>query len=382
MPLTDILARATLTEQRRISAKLLTLRAQLDAQIPSRNIDRSLLLATWNIREFDSDKYGFRTEESMLYLAEIISRFDVVALQEVREDLSALNRLKELLGSWWHFIYTDVTEGNKGNRERMAFLFDSRKVSFGGLSGEIVLPEKPGMKPAEQLSRTPFIVGFQSGWFKFMLCTVHIYYGTDAAEDPNRLEEIKVIAKTLKDRATDNYTYAPNLILLGDFNIFSPQDVTFQAITSAGFWIPESIQKLPSNVPQNKHYDQIAFISPDVSAQLETAKAGVFNFFNHLYREDEEATYVKTMGPDYETKSAGGKRTLKERTQYYLDWRTHQLSDHLPMWVELTTDFTEEYLRRFSGPAASEKPKPDVGKPATKKAGATKAKKKPLARKK
>ncbi|MEZ4849611.1 MAG: hypothetical protein R3B93_13535 [Bacteroidia bacterium] len=31
-------------------------------------------------------------------------------------------------------------EGSAGNMERMAFLYDTRKVTFGGLASEIVLP--------------------------------------------------------------------------------------------------------------------------------------------------------------------------------------------------------------------------------------------------
>jgi hypothetical protein len=31
---------------------------------------------------------------------------------------------------------------------------------------------------------------------------------------------------------------------------------------------------------------------------------------------------------------------------YYRDWRTYQVSDHLPMWIELETDFSEQYLVR------------------------------------
>ena len=29
----------------------------------------------------------------------------------------------------------------------------------------------------------------------------------------------------------------------------------------------------------------------------------------------------------------------------YATWRTYQMSDHLPMWVELETDFAAEALR-------------------------------------
>ncbi|MGH6921332.1 MAG: hypothetical protein ACREJ0_26955, partial [Geminicoccaceae bacterium] len=34
-----------------------------------------------------------------------------------------------------------------------------------------------------------------------------------------------------------------------------------------------------------------------------------------------------------------------EQRAYYVDkWRTWQMSDHLPMWVQLKVDFTEAYL--------------------------------------
>ncbi len=49
----------------------------------------TLLLATWNIREFDSGKYGYRDDEAYYYIAEILSRFDLIAIQEVRSGLLA-----------------------------------------------------------------------------------------------------------------------------------------------------------------------------------------------------------------------------------------------------------------------------------------------------
>ena len=79
-----------------------------------------MLLATWNVREFDSAKYGRRADELLLYMAEIIDCFDVVAGQVVWEDLSALDRLTNFLGSWWRYLVTGVTEGRRGNLERTA----------------------------------------------------------------------------------------------------------------------------------------------------------------------------------------------------------------------------------------------------------------------
>jgi endonuclease/exonuclease/phosphatase family metal-dependent hydrolase len=350
----------------RISERLLKLRTSLDASIPSRNINDSLLLATFNVREFDSEKYGERTDESIFYLAEIIQRFDLVAMQEVRRDLTGLRRLLDKLGAWWHYLVTDVTEGSKGNEERMAFLYDSRKVRFASLSGEVVIPDQGQNSPSEQLARTPFIVGFESGWYKFMLCTVHILYGEEKAVDPNRLKEIQMIANFLRKRVEDKYAWAENIILLGDFNIFDPDDVTMKAITNEGFRIPKNLQRLPSNVAQNKFYDQIAFLGTGFSSDIEAGRAGVFNFFKDVYLDEEEALYVPMMGPDYRTSSKGKKRNKQERKQYYSDWRTYQMSDHLPMWIELKIDLSGQYLEEVkSSVSAARKASRATRAPAT-----------------
>ena len=37
--------------------------------------------------------------------------------------------------------------------------------------------------------------------------------------------------------------------------------------------------------------------------------------------------------------------TEAERREYYSGvWRTFQMSDHLPMWLEVRTDYTDDYL--------------------------------------
>jgi endonuclease/exonuclease/phosphatase family metal-dependent hydrolase len=239
---------ASKENERRIAEGLLNLKEAFEkVGLPERNLSDTLLLATWNIREFDSSKYGVRGREPLFYIAEIVDRFDPVAVQEVRDDLTALNKLMDYLGGWWKYILTDVTEGTQGNRERMAFLYDSRKIRFGGLAGEIVVPATKRLEPAKQLARTPFLVGVQAGWFKFTICTTHILYGKAKAEDPNRLEEIRVLAEFLADRARERHAWSKNMILLGDFNIFDTSDQTLKAITGVGFVVPKQLQNLPSN---------------------------------------------------------------------------------------------------------------------------------------
>ena len=343
---------ATTPHGQRTAERLLDLKSALDA-IPTKTVDNTLLLATWNIRDFDKPAYGDRLDESIYYIAEIISRFDIVAVQEVYKDLRGLNRVMEVLGGFWKYIVTDVSGGRGGNGERMTFIYDSRKVRFGGLAGELVLPPVKladgSMANAEQIWRTPYICGFSAGWSRFMLASVHILWGKGVAEPANRVDEIKKVAKFLKARTKDKTAWSQNLILLGDFNIFSIDDETFKALTDQGFHIPEDLKQFTSNAGQNRQYDQIAFrIQKD---RLDwTENSGVFNFFEHVYKEEDQATYIDAMGPAYETKKNGEPRTdSQKRTYYKTYWRTHQMSDHLPMWVELKINFSERYLERKLG---------------------------------
>ena len=338
---------------KRTLERLLLLRKSLD-KIPKRTHLDTLLLATWNIREFDSPKYGERMDEAIYYIAEIISRFDLVAVQEVHKDLTGLNRLMKILGGNWKYILSDTTKGRQGNDERLAFLYDSRKVTFGGLAGELVLPptrQSDGtLKPVTQLARTPFICGFKSGWSRFMLATVHILWGEQEAEPKARINEIRQVAQFLRERTMDEAAWARNLVLLGDFNIFRPKNETFKELIKAEFVIPEEIQKLPSNALRNRHYDQIAFRVRRNHLER-TGKAGVFNFYKTVYRDEDEALYASHM-PSYEKNGKSRyeytrddkRRSPSGKTRYYRGWRTHQLSDHLPMWVELKIDYSDEYL--------------------------------------
>lgn len=322
----------------RTAAGLLRLKDGFEKEgVPKRARASKLLLATWNIREFESDKYGRRQREALYYIAEIIDHFDIVAVQEVREDLSSLEKVKDILGSQWDYLLTDVTEGRQGNLERMAFIYDTRKVRFGGLAGEIVIPPLDKTTPSLQYARTPFIVGFRTGWFKFVICTTHIYYGKGVKDDPQRIKEIQHLATHLAQSVRKEKAWAKNMILLGDFNIFGVKDETFEALTKPGFRIHERLQEFGSNVDQSKHFDQIAFIAPDLKDRLEDCNAGVFNYYKYVYRKDEADLY----SPDVPTTKAG-------KPGKYPDWRTYQMSDHLPVWIELRVDFSPEYLQRIA----------------------------------
>ena len=323
--------------KQRLIDRLLRLRTQMDAQIPQKTEADTMLLATWNIREFGSN----RMTESLYYIAEILSRFDLIAIQEVASDLKGLKNVLSFMGPQWDYIVTDSTDGSAGGGERMAFVYDKSKITFKNMAGELVLPKEKLINGDLQFARTPFCVAFQAKWFKFRLATVHIYYGKSSGVDKRRVSEIDAVASYLSKRSKkEDESY----ILLGDFNIVKTSDDTMKALEKNGFFIPDSIKRHPTDLGQTNHYDQIAFhfkIKPEMTVFSEgREKSGAFNFTESVYTKDDMNEYRKY----FPEKVLEGK-TEPEIQKYYMStWRTFQMSDHLPLWAELKIDFSNQYL--------------------------------------
>ncbi|WP_439530055.1 endonuclease/exonuclease/phosphatase family protein [Pannonibacter sp.] len=317
-----------------IARKLLALRQELASQITQGRRSNSLIIGSWNIREFDSGKGGARLRETYHYLAEIIDRFDICAVQEIRNDLRPLQRLVTLLGPNWDYFVTDITVGRQGNDERIAFLYNKAKVFFRNLVGEIVQPEG---KP--QFARTPFFAAFQAHWFRFILCSAHIYFGDERGEKKaKRVAEIAAIAEILEERAKrENEVY----ILLGDLNIVGPRDPTMTALTSRAFTVPEFG---PTNLGGTKHYDQIAFTGEGQKVKL--LRSGKIDYRSILFLDSEKDHYAALANRD----PADPSRDRWTWDSYWKTWVTHQMSDHLPVWVELEVDYSDEYLSQFVKP--------------------------------
>lgn len=354
--LDDLISKGHQRDAQKVASRLLTLRDRLKKELPQRNALSSLLLATWNLRELGADKkYGTRLDESLLYIAEIVSHFDLVAMQEVNENLSNLQALMRLLGGWWDYLVTDVTLGASGNSERIAFIYDSRKVRFDHLAGELTLPAVKN-KPVVQPARSPFICAFKVGWRRLSLCSVHIFYGKSKPDDPRRIKEIRDVSKALAVRNNRRQNIADgepeSVVLLGDFNIFdSENDETAAALRENNFIVPAALQVRPaersvdpraSNLGRNRHFDQIAFHDP--RGRLRTSAGGVFDFQHAVYGPDEVEQYRGAMKRSAPAKYAKASKTARALDKFYRQWRTFQLSDHLPLWVELQTDFANAYL--------------------------------------
>lgn len=400
MPFYPPIRRMPSRVKERTIAGLARLRKQLDKEIPERTVTETLLLGTWNLRNFDDDRFnnGHRTLEDFYYIAEIISRFDIIAIQELCEDLTPLDKLMDLLGRNYRYIVSDVTEGRAGNSERLAFIYDEDKVNFRGVTGELVLPDKMQIIDGEgedakrrQFSRTPFMAAFQSGWFKFVFTTVHIYFGKDSGPKyDRRVKEIRSVAKFLSKRADRdvNRKDLGSHILVGDFNIKREGSEGDEALIEEGFTVFRNREG--SNKDQTKFYDQISFKSKAQRVQLaEEESHGVFQFFKSVYRprdfpiyRDELLGSVNRKLKEFKRKKKSAERSLARATtdatkvrvqaaidtqneqiakwsacladdvklkKYYLsDWRTFRASDHLPLWVELKIDFSDQYLETLA----------------------------------
>jgi endonuclease/exonuclease/phosphatase family metal-dependent hydrolase len=299
------------------------LAAALDGEIPART-DHNLLVGTWNIRALGAVTTRWRSRPSdspkrdwhaLVCLAEVIRRFDVVAVQEARRDTTALFALLETLGPQWRVIASDVTEGDKGNAERLAYLYDSDRVQPSGLVGEIVLPPD-ATGPVEQFARTPYAAGFVRGETEFILTTVHVLWG----EKPkDRLPELTAFAEWMRGWAVRPKDWNRNLLVLGDFNLDRLDDPLYQAFVATGLWPPAELNEVRRTIFDNERerhfYDQIAWFCDPSDRRLPsllhglgyTGRGGGFDFVPHV---------------------------LTDLSRTELSWR---ISDHYPLWVEFRT---------------------------------------------
>jgi endonuclease/exonuclease/phosphatase family metal-dependent hydrolase len=314
-----------------VAAALGELRAGLDADVPTKVLDRNLLIGTWNIRAFGDLTEKWETGDAdtpkrnladVRAIAEIVSRFDVIAIQEAKANLKALRHMLKTLGPDWGLILTDVNPPPKGNSERLAFVFDTRRVKPSGLAAELVVPEEELEKGRiskdslqEQFVRTPYAVSFQSAGQTFILVTLHVFWGK--SDQPEAREpELKGIAKWLADWAGRVEDYNQNLIALGDFNIDMRGDPNWQAFTSTGLSPPDELQGLSRTIydhPGKEHYyDQIAWFTEKGRAKLTLDYEGK----GHADRFE----WTRCLLTDIDDN----------------DRKAARISDHYPLWTEFS----------------------------------------------
>lgn len=291
--------------------------------IPAKSANR-LLLATWNIANLGLQK---RRDKDYRLIAEMIGWFDLVAVQEVNDNLEGLAGILEALDAQpGGPVYQPLFSDKAGNNERTAFLFDVDKVTLLDMVGEIAIPpadhadiKLPGItRKFTGFDRNPYIAAFEMGRFNFTLANVHLFFGDETDDNMDRRSlETYAVGRWADLRRKSKNAYTDSFIALGDFNMpkAEPGDPIFRALTKRGFQLPEHTSRIASAIASDSDYDQIAFF-PGGAKKRFTGKTGIFDFDGALFKEL------------FDTK------TIKQFNAYM----RYYVSDHRILWAQFKTN--------------------------------------------
>jgi endonuclease/exonuclease/phosphatase family metal-dependent hydrolase len=295
-----------------------------DAGIPPSELDKTINVATWNIRHWGQKP---RRRCSLHYIAEILQSFDLISVIELRRNVSELSYVVDLLGPYWDVVFSDYITDAGGNKERIAYVFDTRSVQFTGMAAETDGPRKKNKKtgvyePKFSWWRKPYVGSFRAGGFDFVALSVHIQWGTSEG----RKRELEELAKWVLTYQKDEHRVDRDIIVMGDFNITSFQSELYDAVAQHGLQAPKALltSGFGSNLAKDKRYDQILHY-PTQTGSVFTDRGGVLDFYRSGH-----ASIAPYKG--------------MSRTEF-----TYQLSDHLPLWVQVRTDTADETIDQLIG---------------------------------
>ncbi len=175
---------------------------------PETNASDTLTIASFNIQVFGRAKA--RKTAVMKVLAEIITRFDLVAIQEIRDKSgAAIRKLAaevDALGTPYALLVSPRL-GRKEPREAYAFLYCTETLTP---VGEQYLYQEP--TGTDFFPREPFIARFKctKGNFTFVLINLHTDPDT-ATREIHALKEVLAFAQR-------KYPQEKDFIILGDLN--------------------------------------------------------------------------------------------------------------------------------------------------------------------
>lgn len=162
------------------------------------------------IGSFNTLRLGIQ-EKDYVSMAKIVSKFDIVALQEVMNE-KGLNRLRNEVENVsqdkWGYVISEKAVGSKEYKEYYAFIYRKSKVdkieSLGlyknGNSSEFI--------------REPFAVKILSNKFDFVIITAHSIFGNSKNERKEEASRYHKVYKYFKDKSKEE-----DILLMGDFNL-------------------------------------------------------------------------------------------------------------------------------------------------------------------
>lgn len=304
--------------------------------LPDRKVNDRLLLATWNLRDFGGSRFGYgdRMDEAYVYIAEVISHFDIVAIQELT-NRAALSKLLGLLGPDYRAEFSFEAPGPGGNRERLGFVYDSRKVSFGDLSTTIVFEGAPNESSRTgQPARPPFLAEFVIDERRFFVVTAHAYYGqATGPRFEKRLVELDQMTSGINRTFQRNFPDQP-VIFAGDMNVSSPNGREMETLLKNGFEAPAEMREQPTDINNRRPYDQILIWSVNAK-KMPIGRFGVFKPTDFVFRLEDWNEY----SIDMQRMIGADRRESTSLEELFERFRTFQISDHHLRWAEFRVDW-------------------------------------------
>lgn len=250
----------------------------------------SIRVASFNIQVLGTSKMG--KPDVVQVLADVIRRFDVVAIQEIRaKDQTIMDDLvAQVNGTGRSFDYVlGPRLGRSSSKEQYAFVYDTQRIEVFRES-VFTAPD-----PEDLLHREPLVASFRVRGlppheaFTFTLVNIH----TDPDETDTELDALGDVFASVQSTVNDD-----DVILLGDLNVDEYHLGRLGSLPGIAY----AISGMPTNTRGSKSYDNLVF-----DRRYTTEATGVSGVFNLL------TEYQMTMD------------------------QALDVSDHLPVWAEFST---------------------------------------------
>lgn len=251
---------------------------------PVSRTENTVRIGSFNIQVFGSHKLA--KPRVMNLLADVVRRFDIIAIQEIRANTNdILPRFVDLInstGRHYDFIIGPRL-GRTTSKEQYAFIFDTASIETDREAAYTV------EDPDDRLHREPLV-----GWFRvrgpkaaeaftFSLVDIH----TDPDETATELDALADAYRAVRDdgRREDD------TVLLGDLNVSDRRLGRLGELSG----MTAVISGVPTNTRGDKQYDNVLFTLP--ATQEFTGRGGVFDLIREYNLTVDEALEVSDHMP-------------------------------------------------------------------------------------
>jgi endonuclease/exonuclease/phosphatase family metal-dependent hydrolase len=166
---------------------------------------------TITIASFNTDKFGqqkVKNEKTLNIIASIISKYDIIAIQEIRDKSgTAIKKLEKAVNNLGDEYYSYIISerlGRTSSKEQYCYFYKSNKV-------RVVSSYTYNDHANDTFHREPFIAYFQiiDAKFDFVLINIH----TDPDDATNEIKALPLVIENAKKNLKES-----DIIILGDFN--------------------------------------------------------------------------------------------------------------------------------------------------------------------